>query len=249
MNCEPVSRSAISSPLVYHLDLNARCPQYRVFQSFAFAIDVPQGQIGLVYQAVQASIFYRRHGEQCLPMAEYEIRERYSRTSFPDITLRLSIPHDTDPIPKWSADEAYLGPLRVAFVASNRGFAAAKHMLFRIWFDDRLHVVHGLRVPKGGTKIVVDGNQRLTKMIQADWNIPTVTPLFGGTARRVFDSVIMCLPTNPYGGTYTIWWSVEAEGMVQQNGSANLGIDSTATLTIEEGGPIQDRILMVDEEL
>jgi predicted HTH transcriptional regulator len=66
---------------------------------FAFAIEVPEGQIGQVYQAVIAQIFYRRHGEQSLATAEYEIRERYARASTPNVAMRraLSI-NDPEPM-------------------------------------------------------------------------------------------------------------------------------------------------------
>jgi schlafen family protein len=108
---------------------------------FMFAILVPEGDPGKVYQSVPQHIFYRRHGEQSLPMAEYEIRERYQRALGPDLRVLANVAGDAQlPLKGWAQNPELTVPFTLRVQVVNRNPPAIKHALFQLYFDDRLHV-------------------------------------------------------------------------------------------------------------
>lgn len=201
-----------------------------------YIVSIPEGDAGKVYQSLPDKKFYRRYNDECLPMLEYEIRERYQRATGPLLSVDLSFPSLTEPqlLLPWGANQSLSVPITLIATVTNASQQPSEHAVFCVSLDDDIHgpdfASFGESALANVTSIRPErlkygsSSYRLKKY-EIQWSTAKrLTPIFYGVTQPLFarPSVGLCLPLKPSDHDYLIYWTAQAPHMRPTSGAVTL---------------------------
>ncbi len=184
-----------------------------------FAINVPEGEYGKVYQVVSSRVFYQRNGESCYRMAEYQIRERYQRTGSPNLNVSIHLPQNEGRLSSWPVNRSLSTSIPLKIMVTNKSASTANHALLRIFFDERLHVLIRNELPHG-SRWRPSLDSLMMQKIEVHWNANHSIPLFQNVPMDIFHGVVdVHFPWIPNVAAFSIFWTAETERMKPKCGA------------------------------